>query len=60
MQKIRADLYVLSREMGGKSSVLTGVTRAIVTPEKRIPENKNKYLIPRYVSTKKGSNSKSG
>ena len=56
MHKLWADLSVLSGTTGEKSSGLTGGTRASVTPEKRLPKNKNKrslamspprkYLIP--------------
>ena len=52
VDKLRSGLSV--------DSGLTGETRSIVTPEKRIPGKDIKYKITKYVSTKKGYNSKSG
>ena len=52
VDKLRSGLSV--------DSGLTGETRSIVTPEKRIPGKDIKYKITKYVSTNKGYNSKSG
>ena len=57
VHKHRSYLYCLSAVTG--ETGLTGGTKAIITPEKRIPKKK-KYKIPSFVSTKKGSNSKLG
>ena len=40
VHKHQSDLSTLSGATGERSSVLTGGTRASVTPEKRIPKNK--------------------
>ena len=57
MHKHRRDVSTLSEATG--ETGLTVRIREIVAPEKRIPRRKN-IQIPSFVSTKKGSNSKSG
>ena len=58
VHKHRRDISVLSSAT--VKTGLTGGTRASVIPGKLIPTNKNTYKILRFVSIKKGSNSKSG
>ena len=44
VEKLQTDISVLSRATGETRLVLTEETRESVTPEKRIPERKKRYL----------------